>query len=251
MQSLLLGESRSEESVAEREMLYGWDFSKGLFSVVLETEEGFTAKNEFRNAVFADVFDAFPTAIFTKVREQTVFLCNARFKEYKTFRLTLTKRAETYTTAIPAFHIGISAYKHTCMDVKEIYDEAVEAIRIGKIITKSFCFYPDMLSYSLVDRAVSEKDRYIFVRQVLGPLIDYDEKYRSDYIDTLMVLFRSDYILKATAKELYLHYNSLKYRITRIKEILSVDLNDYQTRINIGIALHMMEISEPGAFLKR
>ena len=48
--------------------------------------------------------------------------------------------------------------------------------------------------------------------------------------------------LKAVAKELYLHRNSVRYKLRRISEITGLDLRDPEARFQLQLALRILDV---------
>ncbi|HAL73544.1 MAG TPA: hypothetical protein DCM45_00455 [Clostridiales bacterium] len=61
-------------------------------------------------------------------------------------------------------------------------------------------------------------------------LHDYDHLHSTQYFNTLYVYLKHERNLVSTAAALYIHRNSLVYRIGRIQELIDVDLDDYAVR---------------------
>ncbi|MGI6684473.1 MAG: PucR family transcriptional regulator [Bacillota bacterium] len=76
-----------------------------------------------------------------------------------------------------------------------------------------------------------------FCRNTLEPLLDYDSKNESSLLPTLTELVNSNFNLKETAKNLFIHVNTLYYRIKRIEQLLKVDLSQMSTRVNLFTVL--------------
>lgn len=64
----------------------------------------------------------------------------------------------------------------------------------------------------------------------LGILAHYDEVNQSNLLNTLKVYLDNDRNAQRSANILYLHRNSLQYRIRRIQEIAGIDLDDAEER---------------------
>ena len=75
-----------------------------------------------------------------------------------------------------------------------------------------------------------------FMMQRLGELISYDKENNSDYIDTLETYLDFGCNIGETAEYLYMHRNTIRYRIIRVEEILGIDLNSAGTRFNLRFA---------------
>jgi hypothetical protein len=70
----------------------------------------------------------------------------------------------------------------------------------------------------------------------IGPLIDYDREHRSELLKTLVAYLNEFGALEATAAKLFVHRNSLRYRLVRIAELTGWDLNDPEQRFHLDLA---------------
>ena len=79
------------------------------------------------------------------------------------------------------------------------------------------------------------------VREVLGKLMDYDEKKPSyALMPTLQVIARCGFNLTNAAEELFVHYNTLKYRYMKIGEIMGIDLSEFSNQFKVQMALSLL-----------
>ena len=83
-----------------------------------------------------------------------------------------------------------------------------------------------------------------FCQDVLGTLVAYDRTRNADLLQTLRVYFHCNGNAVESAERLFLHRNSLLYRLQRIEEILGVDLKDSQTRLTLHLAVELVELLE-------
>lgn len=91
---------------------------------------------------------------------------------------------------------------------------------------------------SVSDTAQMER----FMRDFLGPLIDYDDQHHTELVPTLAQFFECSGRLDDTADALHVHRSTLKYRLRRIREIGGHDPNDGPTRFNLELATKMWQI---------
>ena len=78
-----------------------------------------------------------------------------------------------------------------------------------------------------------------FYQELFQPLIEYDKSNHASLLHTLSVYVEHNASLAATAKALYVHENTLKYRLNKIRAMMNVDpgrLEDL-TRISIGLKI--------------
>jgi len=81
-----------------------------------------------------------------------------------------------------------------------------------------------------------------FCDYVLGTLVDHDRAHNSDLLHTLRVYLRCNCNAVEAADRLFLHRNSLSYRLQRIEDVLKVDLKDPHIRLALGLALEFAEL---------
>lgn len=75
----------------------------------------------------------------------------------------------------------------------------------------------------------------------------------SNYKNSNLYLLRTYLInernISQTAKLLYMHRNSVIYRIARIRETLNMDLDDPNVRLRLLISFKILELLNPNIFL--
>ena len=55
---------------------------------------------------------------------------------------------------------------------------------------------------------------------------EHDERYNTDFIETLRTYLECDRSAAKAAEKLHLHRSTFFYRIKKLEELLNVDLND-------------------------
>ena len=71
----------------------------------------------------------------------------------------------------------------------------------------------------------------------LKPLLDYDLKHGTELVKTLEVYFNNCRNSVNTASDLFIHRNTLLYRLEQISKILDLDLNNNEQVLIIQLAL--------------
>jgi sugar diacid utilization regulator len=70
----------------------------------------------------------------------------------------------------------------------------------------------------------------------IGRLIEYDREHHAELLKTLSAYLSEFGVLEATAAKIYVHRNSLKYRLKRISELTGWDLRDPEHRFHLDLA---------------
>lgn len=81
-----------------------------------------------------------------------------------------------------------------------------------------------------------------FVDDALGPLLSRDAGSATPLLPTLESFVFHGGRLRETASDIYVHRNTLAYRLDRAAEILGIDLKDAQTRMSIELALRALPL---------
>lgn len=80
------------------------------------------------------------------------------------------------------------------------------------------------------------------VDESLGPLLEADEQEGSDLVYTLRTFLQNDRRMTETARVLFVHVNTLRYRIERISRLLKTNLDDADTRFMLQLALRLAPV---------
>jgi len=70
-------------------------------------------------------------------------------------------------------------------------------------------------------------------------LLNYDRQMKTDYTNILHVYLDCNMNIAETARQTFLHRNTLLYRLNKISEILKLDLSDAEIRLNLAISLRL------------
>lgn len=74
-------------------------------------------------------------------------------------------------------------------------------------------------------------------RELLEPLVVYDAERGSDLIRTLTVFFECSENASEAADRLFLHRNSVTYRLERVRELTGLDYRDNLDRLALRLGL--------------
>ena len=70
----------------------------------------------------------------------------------------------------------------------------------------------------------------------LSPLIEYDREHNGEYLATLEAYLRCGGSIKAMSEEMFVHRNTILYRMANIKKLLNSNLEDPQERLIYMVA---------------
>ncbi|MBO1264027.1 PucR family transcriptional regulator ligand-binding domain-containing protein [Proteiniclasticum sp. SCR006] len=137
--------------------------------------------------------------------------------------------------------IGISEAVLSIEDLPGAYRQAKIAAEIGYILhSDSFVsFYQDYEMFSLI-REIRDQDLLkAFTEKKLGALLEYDRVNEVGLMETLRVLIEENFNAKKASEKLYIHYNTMRHRIEKMKE-LGLDLENGFSTGEIVFAYHIL-----------
>jgi PucR family transcriptional regulator, purine catabolism regulatory protein len=100
--------------------------------------------------------------------------------------------------------------------------------------------FEDLGLYRLLFHVSDPAELRGFTEQVLGALLEYDQRHNADFVRTLAAFLSNNGNLQATARELNLHVNSVGYRLQRIQAIAGLDLERSEDRLLAQVALKIL-----------
>lgn len=141
--------------------------------------------------------------------------------------------------------IGVSTEIFSYHDFIMAYKKARTAITIGKKRGKrEICFIEDLrLEEAFFEMAKMDIFRE-FVDETLLELKMHDEKYGTPFLETLKTLAEHHGARKETAETLFLHRNTLAYRIRQIEQLTGADLNDPDVLFQVNLVMKILAYME-------
>lgn len=141
----------------------------------------------------------------------------------ETFMRVILELAERFQV-----RIGISYPFASWRALKNAFKQAVIALEFTK--DKMACLDAKSALSHLVSELASSLQNSEMAHPALGVLEDYDRRHGTQYNATLFAFLKNERNLIRTAASLFIHRNSLVYRVSRINELIDVNLDDYDER---------------------
>ncbi len=83
-----------------------------------------------------------------------------------------------------------------------------------------------------------------FINQYLGGILQLPQAQAQRMIETLEVFSDNGWNMKLAAESMHIHYNTIRYRMKAISELVPFDLNNQQIRVDIHIAIKLYHINK-------
>lgn len=142
--------------------------------------------------------------------------------------------------------IGISNEFKNLTEVKQFYRQADAAIQMGHryipdTTDKSPLYlYQDYSYVDLINTASHGAELKRFCHPYLELLMEYDRENHTNLLETLYQFLRSSQNLREASEVLFIHKNTLSYRIGKIKEILGDDLASSETIFTLNLSFRIL-----------
>ena len=143
----------------------------------------------------------------------------------------------------PAFG-GVGRPAVELLDWKDSYREASQSLSMAmRLNERQPLFFGDLSVYRLLFQLEGSAELEAFCREALGPLLDYEGG--GDLLETLEAFCDRLGNLSQTAEKLFIHRNSLLYRMERISQLAGLDMNNPDTRLAVHLALKIRKMLRP------
>lgn len=135
--------------------------------------------------------------------------------------------------------IGLGSCYPELKDLKKSLQEAEQALKAVRAnnAKDTTCSFQDLGLYKIILNVTDQQKLLAFYQDTLGSLMNYDKRYNTDLMKTLEVYLAKNGNLNKAAKRLFIHRNTLKYRLQRIEEISGCNLSDAYHRLNVQVGL--------------
>lgn len=258
VQDLITRNIRYREELLNRGLQFGWDLSGPVRCVIFDIDEykrhfgqPMSAREsreleESRQRIYAlckqEMRAVFRESPYSTMSDSIVFLTTP--ERNADFASRLRSVAESVRNKVRSWTdftltIGCGDEKPDFMGCEESYEEARKAIEMMRPSCggDSVYFWENLGVLTVLSSVASGPEARKFCMRRLGGL-----KGDPQLFDTLRVLVQCGWNLKEAARELRVHYNTVRYRYERIGEMAG-DLSEPEARVEMAVALSLHRLN--------
>lgn len=244
--SILDAEHLNRENVFAQARFLNVDLS-GEFRVIefaflkeRDKDDSFAVGQAIRNIIHTEFSSCLSQNILTQLQAGTVLalvpagnVTEERLKEMLVRIVKLAKQ-ERNTELV----VGVGNRTGYLEDVKLSRNEAATALKVANLSgqQESVFFYKDQGIYTMISKVADSKFLDTFVQKNIGKLIRADEVNKSNLCETLEMYINHNCNAKETAESMFIHRNTLNYRLGKIQEILGNKCNDMESCLTLKLA---------------
>lgn len=232
-----------ERVLARRAMEMGFELESNHAAVILSLDQGppqtlALLASEFR----AQVLDTGIRTFLCTYEGDLVVLCSTDDIASLRRLEELTRATRERTAQISPegrVTVGMGRPGAGLPGLRRSFDQAREALELARRLFSGDTVLPfsELGVYRLLCQLQNSQELIEFYDQTLAPLAQYDASHNTELVHTLQVFFAHHGNVSQAAESLYLHRNSLLYRLERICEITGLDLDDMDDRFSLQLAL--------------
>ncbi len=141
--------------------------------------------------------------------------------------------------------VGVSSTSADLNEFRHAYICARQSLEIGRVFQGKpgacVTHYEDLGILRVISLTESSSIER-FCQDTVGAVLAYDKQNGTKLVETLRVFLEQNQNLAQAAKALHIHYNTLRYRLDRIKELLGDALDHPQRRLAVQVALHLISL---------
>lgn len=142
--------------------------------------------------------------------------------------------------------IGIGGHRQHIKDIPESFEEGCIASKVA-LLNKSpvsFAEYGQLGIFVLLNELRDQRVTEGFLRDTIRPVEEYDREYGSELLTTLESFLENDGNYRRTAKALYMHHNTIRYRISLIENISKIDLANPGDKLKMYAAVKLFKLAQ-------
>lgn len=245
LNDLFFGGMHNETMAQSRMRNMGWSLHRWYAVLYIKKEaKGEAVSQEILEELRQRLKDQFPLCLYSYDGQQVHFLVGmdqrkpwfqGLGKELKAF----LEEAKLYCSA------GLLVNRLT--EISQSFQQAKMTMEVREMnLVKSgerLRIYSEVAVYSLLMKLAEKENLGYLTSGALQNLREADLQDGSDYLGTLRAYFQCNQSVTATAQALFVHRNTVNYRLGRIREILEDDFDNPLIRLHLQISLLMQELT--------
>lgn len=227
LKDLLDEKITTEKQCRERIRHMDEDFSGNMYCLVIETIRSSGTLNTMH---IRNLFEnRFPHArsLFYENNIVIILSLPANRELDKQARRNLTKICQDND-----LYGGLSNFFQNILHLPAYYRQAQCAVSLGTHTsnTPSLFFYQDFYLQHIQESFCPKESLSTFFHPKLKLLLDYDKKNDSQLAESLYMYLAHERNISAASAAMFIHRNTLIYRLKKIDSIVSIDYDNYRER---------------------
>lgn len=258
LRDVLAGRAGTTAEIVEHARALGWDLERPLVVLVaaLDTENAPPMSRGYQGPLEVERFSAAWRNVVTRPDPSIPVV---GFAAEQVALLPVGKRDERAVVARAVkgvrgdggggrrqFAAGASRTVRGPDELPAAYEQARKALLAGRRLhgPTSVAHFDDLGVFRLLSLIDDDEELDRFVEETLKSLADRTSDEAATLRETLQVLLDTNLNVAQTARRLHFHYNTLRYRITKIEGVIGPFTTDPNLRLDLALALRIIALRE-------
>ncbi len=237
MQNILLGNMLVVDMYNKAQKLHIEQTQRVVFVIEVEGKKDATVMELVKNLFVTRAKD-----FVTEVDEQSIIL----IKDTKEMDSEEDLRAlasmivdNIHAEAMVRVRVGYGNRVNNLQDIAKSYQEAKMALEVGHI----FYAEKEIIAYSClgIGRLIYQLPMSLcemFIQEVFGD--EVPDIFNEETTTTIQKFFENNLNISETARQLYVHRNTLVYRLERLQKIIGLDIRKFDDAMTFRIAMMVL-----------
>jgi sugar diacid utilization regulator len=252
VQDILYNNIPNREAMVNRGRLWGWDLTRPHLLVVMELDDREKKEgskmlwDQWHQLVRYHLGRQVSQVILADRSEQLIILLPVGLDDLGSNKRKLTNLVN-YLQKTTAEHLagitfsaGVGRFYENVAELYRAYQEAKVALEISRLLCRrdALTFFDELGVLRLIFN-LGEQELEDYYEENLGPLEKYDKEHNTNLLETLAVYLYASGDYNQAAMNMFVHVNTLRYRLKKVEEILGQDLRQLAVLVNLYTALQV------------
>lgn len=241
MQNILLGNMLVVDMYNKAQKLHIEQSDRVVYVIDLEGKKDSTAMELVKNLFVTKTRD-----FVTEIDEQSIILIKDvrdMKSEEELDSLASMIVDNMHTEAMVRVRVGYGNRVNNLQDIAKSYQEAKMALEVGRIfyVEKEIVAY----RYLGIGRLIYQLPMSLcemFIHEVFGD--EVPDIFNEETTTTIQKFFENNLNISETARQLYVHRNTLVYRLERLEKVIGLDIRKFDDAMTFKIALMVISHME-------
>lgn len=241
MQNILLGNMLVVDMYNKAQKLHIEQSERVVYVIEIEGRKDAAVMETVKNLFVTKTRD-----FVTEIDEKSVILvkdCRDMKKEEDLMSLASMIIDNMHAEAMVKVRVGFGNRVYNLQDIAKSYQEAKMALEVGRI----FYAEKEIISYSLlgIGRLIYQLPMSLcemFIKEVFADGVP--DVFDEETMVTIQKFFENNLNISETARQLYVHRNTLVYRLERLEKIIGLDIRKFDDAMTFKIALMVISHME-------
>lgn len=186
---------------------------------------------------------------FSKVipyKEGYILINTFEESEQKDIEKVILRRLKWWAFDLKEYVVGVSSLYENLEDLNKSIQEGLYAYKYAATYKKDISFFQQIGLNKIILPMLDNPWVLKYYREMIEPLIIYDKNNETELLKTAVKYVENNGDINATAKELFQHGNTVRYRIDRIEKIICKDYKSEHFYEELAAAIRIYSLLNNG-----